>query len=129
MQVVRIEREEELLRGLGDANARILCGGTDLLIKIRSGMTSPSRLLDISDVATMRGVMSEADAVTIQHRFPLTDRIRGLQLFPKPGVGKLQCLHQHRIHHHWHIETAALETSGIGTPHLQQVGKHAAGFF
>lgn len=56
---------EALLEGLGDRGAAILCGGTDLVVKMRGGLASPARLLDISDLPALRTVREERGALVI----------------------------------------------------------------
>jgi len=43
----------------------ILCGGTDLIVKMRSGLVSPTLLLDISDLARLREIRKTEDRVNI----------------------------------------------------------------
>jgi CO/xanthine dehydrogenase FAD-binding subunit len=53
MRYQRIANEQELLDGLLQPGATILCGGTDVMIKMRAGMTLPEILLDVSKLDTM----------------------------------------------------------------------------
>ena len=43
----------------GDANTRVLAGGTDLLVQLRAGMVSPSLIIDIKGIDEMRTVTEE----------------------------------------------------------------------
>jgi CO/xanthine dehydrogenase FAD-binding subunit len=43
----------------GDDNARVLAGGTDLLVQLRAGMVSPSLIVDIKDIDEMGSVTEE----------------------------------------------------------------------
>jgi len=52
----RVANEQELLEGLSQPGAAILCGGTDVIVKIRTGMIQPAVLLDITHVESMRGI-------------------------------------------------------------------------
>jgi len=56
LQYLRVDSTEELLVHLSEPGAVILCGGTDLLVKMRSGLVSPTLLLDISDLASLREI-------------------------------------------------------------------------
>ena len=56
LQYLRVSSTEELLAHLNKPGAAILCGGTDLLVKMRSGLLSPTLLLDISDLASLREI-------------------------------------------------------------------------
>lgn len=62
---VKIETIPELLERIGEPGARILCGGTDLVVKMRSGALNPKLLLDISDTEALRGIEEKDDRVTI----------------------------------------------------------------
>ena len=55
-QYLKVNSTEELLAHLGQPGAMILCGGTDLLVKMRSGFVSPTLLLDISELASLREI-------------------------------------------------------------------------
>jgi len=43
----------------GDDNARVLAGGTDLLVQLRAGMVSPSLIVDIKNIDEMGSVTEE----------------------------------------------------------------------
>ena len=62
---VKIEAIPELLEQIGEPGARILCGGTDLVVKIRSGVIDPELMLDISDTEALRGIQEKDDRVII----------------------------------------------------------------
>ena len=62
MRYLRVGNVEELLVSLREDRAVILAGGTDLLVKIRSGLVAPEILVDISDLETLRGI-SDVDGV------------------------------------------------------------------
>ena len=80
MDYVRIADERELTQHLLAGGAAILCGGTDLLVKMRSGLTSPERLLDISDLASLRGVREEDDKLILGAATPETE------ILEHPGI-------------------------------------------
>jgi CO/xanthine dehydrogenase FAD-binding subunit len=52
----RVASEQELLDGLSQPGAVILCGGTDAIVKMRAGMIHPELLLDITGVESMQGI-------------------------------------------------------------------------
>lgn len=56
MRYLRVGSVDELLVSLREDGAIILCGGTDLLVKIRSGLVAPETLVDISDLESLRGI-------------------------------------------------------------------------
>ena len=56
MQYLKVNSTEELLAHLGAPGAAILCGGTDLLVKMRSRLVSPKLLLDISELGPLRAI-------------------------------------------------------------------------
>jgi xanthine dehydrogenase FAD-binding subunit len=65
LQYLKVSSIEEILRHIDEPGSRILCGGTDLLVKMRSGLISPQRLLDISEVEALRTIEEEGEWVTI----------------------------------------------------------------
>ncbi len=62
---VKIKTVPELLSRIEDPGARILCGGTDLVVKMRSGAIDPQVLLDISDTQALRGIEEKDGHVII----------------------------------------------------------------
>ncbi len=65
MRYQRITRERDLLDLLPSPDVALLCGGTDLIVKMRSGIVHPEILADISDLEPLRGIVEEQDAVGI----------------------------------------------------------------
>ena len=65
LEYLKVNSTEELLAHLGQPGAMILCGGTDLIVKMRSGLVSPTLLLDISDLASLREIRKTEDRVDI----------------------------------------------------------------
>ncbi|MEA1871562.1 MAG: FAD binding domain-containing protein, partial [Candidatus Bipolaricaulota bacterium] len=61
LQYLKISSIEQLLQNIDEPEARILCGGTDLLVKVRSKLIQPRLLLDISEVEELHGIR-ERDA-------------------------------------------------------------------
>lgn len=67
--MMRYEAPETLDAALrllsSDASARVLAGGTDLLVQLRSDAISPSVVIDIKKIAEMRAVIEESGAFRI----------------------------------------------------------------
>jgi len=61
----RVANEQELLEGLSQPGSVILCGGTDVIVKMRSGMIQPELLLDISQLESLNGVRVEGSSLVI----------------------------------------------------------------
>jgi carbon-monoxide dehydrogenase medium subunit len=53
-----VDEAVALLAGAGDG-ARVLAGGTDLLVQMRSGMVKPGLIVDIKNIAEMREIAQE----------------------------------------------------------------------
>jgi len=62
VRYVRVETVPEILDSLREDGACLLAGGTDLIVKMRSSLAAPTLLIDISNVASLQGVV-EADGV------------------------------------------------------------------
>ncbi len=65
LKFTRVRSTDELLDGLRDPGARILCGGTDLLVKMRGGQVRPTHLLDAADLPALRGLKWSADGLEV----------------------------------------------------------------
>ena len=65
MRYQRVANEQELLEGLSQPGSAILCGGTDVIVKMRSGMIQPKLLLDISQLESLSGVRVEGSSLVI----------------------------------------------------------------
>ncbi|MCD5416483.1 xanthine dehydrogenase family protein subunit M [Candidatus Bipolaricaulota bacterium] len=65
LQHLKIGSIEDLLQQIGEPGARIICGGTDLLVKMRSGAISPERLLDISEIDALRAIEEKDGRIEI----------------------------------------------------------------
>jgi len=60
-----------------DAGARLLAGGTDLIIRIRDGSIQPRTVVDVKGIAELeRGIRDDGDRLTIGARTTMTDLIR-----------------------------------------------------
>ena len=62
---VKIKTIPELLGKIEEPGARILCGGTDLVVKMRSGAIDPQLLLDISETEGLRRIEQDGDRIMI----------------------------------------------------------------
>jgi len=65
MQYVRVTSEKDLLAQLAHPGTAILCGGTDLIVKMRAGMVDAQRLADVSGLAALRGISEENGTLVI----------------------------------------------------------------
>jgi carbon-monoxide dehydrogenase medium subunit len=71
-----------LLAGSGGAG-RVLAGGTDLLVQLRSEMVSPGLVVDVKKIPEMRSVMSEGGG------FRIGAAVTGAELGEHPEVPKV----------------------------------------
>ena len=76
MRYMKIADERELSKHLQEEQAALLCGGTDLLVKVRSGLASPKLLLDISDVESLRQIRQAEGDLVIGAAVPQSDVLR-----------------------------------------------------
>jgi len=65
MRYQRVTSEQDLLDGLRQPGTAILCGGTDVMVKMRSGVIQPELLLDVSQLDTMREIRVEDSTLFI----------------------------------------------------------------
>lgn len=56
----------------GDPSARVLAGGTDLLVQMRSGRVAPSAVVDLKRIAGMSGVRADGGGFVIGAATPCT---------------------------------------------------------
>ncbi|MFC2078104.1 FAD binding domain-containing protein [Candidatus Bipolaricaulota bacterium] len=56
MNYVRPTGTAELLSALQEDGAAIICGGTDLLVKMRHGLVAPKTLVDVSRLEELKGI-------------------------------------------------------------------------
>ena len=56
MNYVRPAGISELLAALQQKDASIICGGTDILVKMRRGLVAPKTLIDVSRLEELRGI-------------------------------------------------------------------------
>lgn len=73
MRFRRVVTERELLDALTHDGATILCGGTDLMIKMRAGHIHPQTLIDVTHLESLRGITLQDDTLHIGAATPETD--------------------------------------------------------
>lgn len=76
MQYLRVTSVNDLLERLSAPGSAILCGGTDLWVKIRAGLAAPETLLDISDLDELRAVQLVDGSIEIGAAVPEEDLLR-----------------------------------------------------
>lgn len=64
-EVVKMASIDALLEHLKAPDTAILCGGTDLVVKMKSGLVNPKRLLDISDLEPLREIREDGGKIFI----------------------------------------------------------------
>ena len=85
-------------------SARLLAGGTDLLVELRSDRTKgPESIIDLSRIASLRGIELTDDAITIK---PLTTHAS----ISRSGVVRM------------HAPCLAMAASTIGSPQIRNRG-------
>ena len=65
-------REEVVALMVADPSAKVLAGGTDLIVQMRSGRTAPGGIIDLKNVSAMRAVMGNDGRYTIGAAMPCT---------------------------------------------------------
>jgi len=67
VEVVVARRLDEALTALkrADERARVLAGGTDLMVELRTGRTTPSLIVDVWKLDELRGVREESEGLRI----------------------------------------------------------------
>jgi xanthine dehydrogenase FAD-binding subunit len=73
LSFTKVRSIEELLPLLEGPGAQILCGGTDLVVKMRGGQANPSHLLDLSDLPELVGVAWTEDSLEVGAAVPFAD--------------------------------------------------------
>ncbi len=56
MNYIRPVGIPELLTALKEKDASVICGGTDILVKMRRGLVAPKSLIDVSRLEELRGI-------------------------------------------------------------------------
>ena len=64
-EFVKVTSIDALLDRLRAPDATILCGGTDLIVKMKSGLVDPKCLLDISDLGSLRGIRETDEQIFV----------------------------------------------------------------
>jgi CO/xanthine dehydrogenase FAD-binding subunit len=64
-EFVKVTSIDALLEQLKAPDTAILCGGTDLIVKMKSGLADPKCLLDISDLEPLREIRDEDGRICI----------------------------------------------------------------
>jgi carbon-monoxide dehydrogenase medium subunit len=84
MQYVAPTTLDEAIGAFAAANgaARLLAGGTDLLVQMRTGMASPGLVVDIKKIPELTGVEQAADG-----SFTIGAAVSGAALAEHPGFG------------------------------------------
>src|SRR5262245_21385229 len=77
-----LEAASALLAG-ASGTARVLAGGTDLLVQLRSGLIEPVLVVDVKHIPGMRTITTENGG------FRIGAAVSGAQLGEHPEVGKL----------------------------------------
>ncbi len=62
---VKIQKIPDLIEEIQNPEAQMVCGGTDLIIKMRSGIIDPALLLDISETEGLCGIEQGTGHITI----------------------------------------------------------------
>src|SRR5512137_60891 len=65
MDYVRVASETELTDALRLDGAALLCGGTDLLVKMRAGIVRPKVLVDVTRVDSLRQISARDGSLSI----------------------------------------------------------------
>ncbi len=73
MQYRRVDREDHLLELLANPGAIILCGGTDLMIRLRTKRAHPRCIIDISCLRSLQGIDLQDDWIEIGAATPITE--------------------------------------------------------
>ncbi len=65
-------REDVIALMVADPSAKVLAGGTDLIVQMRSGRAAPGGIIDLKNVSAMRAVMGNDGRYTIGAAMPCT---------------------------------------------------------
>lgn len=69
----RVASVEDAVEALGGRGARIVAGGTDLLTLMKERLVTPERLVDLTGVASLRGIRGTRDGLRIGALATLAD--------------------------------------------------------
>ena len=86
---IRADTLESALAALGEHGneARIIAGGTELLVNMKQRAMMPKVLIDIESIPELKGITEEAGAITIGARTPLCEIERSIKV--KEGAALL----------------------------------------
>jgi CO/xanthine dehydrogenase FAD-binding subunit len=73
VRYARVNTERELLDRLGEEGAVILCGGTDLLVKMHAQWICPQLLVDVSELESLHGIDEVDGCIDIGAATTMTD--------------------------------------------------------
>jgi CO/xanthine dehydrogenase FAD-binding subunit len=73
LEFTKVRSTTELLDGLADPGARIVSGGTDLLVKMRAGQMKPTCLLDVANLPDLRGLAWRGEALEVGAAVPYAE--------------------------------------------------------
>jgi carbon-monoxide dehydrogenase medium subunit len=80
-------REEAVALLAADPTAKVLSGGTDLIVQMRSGRAAPSAIVDVKNVSAMMAVLGNDGRYTVGAAMPCTGLLRDEGLCKAwPGV-------------------------------------------
>jgi len=65
IEYARPDSIDDAVRCLGDAGARVMAGGTDLLVQLRGGHVRPRLIVDIKGIAALRRIDETADGFRV----------------------------------------------------------------
>ena len=77
-----------------DPAARVLSGGTDLIVQMRSGRVSPSAIVDIKQISRMQAVIGGDNGFTIGAAMPCT------ALLDDAALDRIGFVHQDDLLHY-----------------------------
>lgn len=78
--VVHPSTLNEAVAALNTSNARILAGGTDMVVQLRMGLATPETLVDLSNIAALKMVEHSAAGLRIGAGVTLADLARDSQI-------------------------------------------------
>lgn len=73
MDYVRVASEAALAEIAGEDGAFLLCGGTDVLVRLHAGTIRPRLLVDVSRIPSLREVSPGPDGATIGAAVPIAE--------------------------------------------------------
>ncbi len=77
---------EEALGALAGDNASVLGGGTDLIVRLRKGLVDAGTLVDLSGIASLKGISQDQDGLRIGTGVTLAELEKSNELAAYPAV-------------------------------------------